>query len=446
MNSLYQQARLSRDKRFDGMFFVAVKSTGIFCRPVCPAVLPKEQNVTYYDLAAQAMAAGYRPCLRCRPDSAPGSCAWKGTDTTVERALSLLSAFPHLSLQQIADKLGISDRYLRGLFQQHLGLSPKRYQLYQQLLFAKQLLHQTGLSIEQVAQAAGFQSARRLQDNVRQHLQLTPSQIRGKQEHSRPLELKLSFRPPYNWPQVRDFLALRAVPEIESVDDDSYARTFRLDGRQGWFHARFDQSNDCFVVQLEMQPLDNLKAVIDQIRRILDLDAQMPVVSAALTSCGIAVRDQLPGLRLPGVWAPFEAGCRAILGQQVSVKAAIGLLTRLTELCGESSERGRLFPLPEAIAEADLSSLRMPSSRRETLKRFADYYLQHKHHEPDELLRIKGIGPWTVSYIKLRGYSQPDIWLDSDLVIKKQIASYALQPDHAAPWRSYLTLQLWSML
>ncbi|GGD78963.1 AlkA N-terminal domain-containing protein [Lacimicrobium alkaliphilum] len=441
----FQQARITRDKRFDGVFFVAVKSTGIFCRPVCPAVLPKEQNVTYYRLAEQAMGDGFRPCLRCRPDSAPGSCAWKGVDTTVERALSLLNAFPDLSLQQIAEKLGISDRYLRGLFQQHLGLSPKRYQLYQQLLFAKQLLHQTSLSIEQVAQAAGFQSARRLQDNVRQHLQLTPRQIRGKQEYTRPLELKLSFRPPYNWPQVRDFLALRAVPQMEWVEQDSYARTFRLDGRQGWFHARFDETNDCFVVKLEMQPLDNLKSVTDQIRRILDLDADMPVIGTALTNSGIAQPLLVPGLRLPGVWAPFEAGCRAILGQQVSVKAAIGLLTRLTDICGQPVDRGRLFPLPEAIADADLSSLGMPSSRRETLRRFAHYCLQHREHDPDALLNIKGIGPWTVSYIKLRGYSQPDIWLDSDLVIKKQIANYALQPDQAAPWRSYLTLQLWSM-
>lgn len=443
----FQQARLARDRRFDGMFFVAVTSTGIFCRPVCPAVLPKEQNVTYYRFAEQAIADGFRPCLRCRPDAAPGSCAWNGVDTTVARALSLLSENSHLSLRQIAEKLGIGDRYLRGLFQRHLGLAPKRYQLYQQLLFAKQLLHQTSLSVEQVAQAAGFRSARRLQDNVRQHLQLTPSQIRGKQEHTRPLELKLSFRPPYNWPQVRDFLAQRAVAGMEWVDDHSYARTFRLGEQQGWFHARFDDSNNCFVVKLEMQQLTMLKAVVNQVRRILDLDADMSMVSAALTDTGIPPHSLLPGLRLPGVWQPFEAGCRAILGQQVSVKAAIGLLTRLTELCGEADSRGRLFPLPEAVARADLSSLRMPGSRRDTLSRFAQYCAQQNGNiETEDLLSIKGIGPWTVSYIKLRGYSHPDIWLDSDLVIKKQIAKYALQADRAAPWRSYLTLQLWSML
>lgn len=437
---------MARDKRFDGVFFVAVTSTGIFCRPVCPAVLPKEQNVVYYRLAEQAMGDGFRPCLRCRPDAAPGSCAWRGVDTTVERALSLLNAYPYLNVQQIAEKLGIGDRHLRGLFQQHLGLAPKRYQLYQQLLFAKTLLHQTGLSIEQVAQAAGFQSARRLQDNVRQHLQLTPSQIRGNNQRSRPLTLKLSFRPPYNWPQVRDFLALRAVPELEWVTDNSYARTFTTGEQSGYFHARFDPDNNCFRVALEMEQLGQLRAVIHHIRRVLDLDADMSVIDNALTRSGIAPSALVPGLRLPGVWAPFEAGCRAILGQQVSVKAAIGLLTRLTDICGQPVTRGRLFPLPQAVAEADLSSLGMPSSRRDTLRRFAQHCGQQDDDQIDsDLLSIKGIGPWTVSYIQLRGYSQPDIWLDTDLIIKRHVANYALQPERVAPWRSYLTLQLWSM-
>ena len=163
MNPLqYQQARLSRDRRFDGRFFVAVKTTGIFCRPICPAVAPKEQNVEYYPLAEQAMQAGYRPCLRCRPDSSPQSWAWKGVDTSVERALRLLSEHPELSLGQIADKLGMTDRYLRKLFQERVGMAPKRYQLFKQLLQAKQLLHQTNLNVEQVALACGFQSEKGL--------------------------------------------------------------------------------------------------------------------------------------------------------------------------------------------------------------------------------------------------------------------------------------------
>lgn len=180
----YQQARLSRDARFDGQFFVAVKSTGIFCRPVCPAPSPKEENVVYYQLAAQAMQAGFRPCIRCRPDSAPHSWAWKGVDTTIERALSLLQQQPELTLTALSDKLGITDRYLRKLFQQKLGVSPKQYSLYQQMLFAKTLLQQSELNVEDIAVACGFQSSRSLQYNLHKHLRLTPSQLRQKKNHS----------------------------------------------------------------------------------------------------------------------------------------------------------------------------------------------------------------------------------------------------------------------
>ncbi|WP_438865184.1 bifunctional transcriptional activator/DNA repair enzyme AdaA, partial [Neptunicella sp.] len=233
MNNIqsFQQARLARDARFDGQFFVAVKSTGIFCRPICPATPPKEHNVEYFLLAEQAMQAGFRPCLRCRPDSAPSSWAWKGVDTTVERALTLLTDYPQLTLQHIAVKLGISDRYLRNLFSQKVGMTAKQYQLCQQLLFAKKLLHETALSIEQVALSCGFQSSRRLQDLFKKRLQLSPAQVRkNKPLANDHIQLSLAFRPPYNWPMLRDFLALRAVTGMEWVNDDSYARTFDLDG------------------------------------------------------------------------------------------------------------------------------------------------------------------------------------------------------------------------
>ncbi len=400
----------------------------------------------YYSLAEQAMADGFRPCLRCRPDSAPGSCAWKGVNTTVERALNLIRSDTQQTIQHIASRLGITDRYLRDLFQQHLGLSPKRYQLYQRLLFAKQLLHQTHLSIEQVAQAAGFQSARRLQAHVSKHLKLTPRQIRATPRTPGPLMLTLNFRPPYNWEQVRGFLARRAIADVEQVDDTSYARYVSLGGQRGHFHARFDEQNACFRVELNMSKLDRLSDVIHHIRRILDLDADMSVISAALNDAGIPGRMQVQGLRLPGVWEPFEAGCRAILGQQISVKAAIALLNQLTALCTPSDDPPQGFPSAETVAAVDLSALKMPDARRQTLRAFARYCAAH-HDEirPEELLNIKGIGPWTVSYIKLRGYSEPDVWLDTDLVIKKHLEGATMTPERAAPWRSYLTLQLWSL-
>ncbi|WP_343847652.1 DNA-3-methyladenine glycosylase 2 family protein [Bowmanella denitrificans] len=442
---VYQRARLSRDRRFDGRFFVAVKTTGIFCRPICPAVAPKEENVEYYPMAELAMQAGYRPCLRCRPDSSPQSWAWKGVETSVERALKLLAQYPELSLADIADKLGVTDRYLRKLFQQRLGIAPKRYQLFRQLLQAKQLLHQTNLNVEQVALACGFQSSRRLQDNFRQYLQLSPGQIRSNATGQQSMQIQLNFRPPYNWPMLRDFLALRAVPGTEWVTENSYARLFRLASCSGYFCAEYQPQQHGFNVRLDLDDMSQLTTVLGQIRRVLDLDADSQVISERMLSAGIQPDHLVEGLRLPGVWCAFEAGCRAILGQQVSVKAAIGQVTLLVETLGDSTERGRWFPTPEVVAEADLSFLRMPASRRDTLQRFAHYWATiGEPLDADELLHLKGIGPWTVNYMKLRGYSQPDIWLDTDLVIKKQLLQQAVDDSLVAPWRSYLTFQLWS--
>lgn len=444
---IYQQARLARDRRFDGEFFVAVKTTGIFCRPICPAPSPKETNVEYFSFAQLAMQAGYRPCLRCRPDSAPMSWAWKGVDTTVERAIKLIRENPETNLNELVDRLGISDRYLRDLFKQKLGIGPKKFQLYERLLFAKQLLHQSSLPIEQVAQASGFSSARRLQENMKANLNLTPRQIRAQERRdSGHLSIQLSYRPPYNWPQVRDFLALRAVDGIERVDTDSYARTFNIEGEKGWFQATHNQAKCQFDIALKLSEASKIKGIINQIRRVLDLDAEPGLIAKSLQSTGLPEKVLVSGIRIPGVWSTFEAGCRAILGQQISVKVAINLMTQLAHNLGASSSFGHHFPHPERVAESELDFLRIPQNRKSSLRDFAALHQSLAEDEDlDQWLAIKGVGPWTVAYAKMRGQSNPDIWLDTDLVIKKQITKYELQPDNAAPWRSYLTFQLWSM-
>ncbi|GAA0854677.1 DNA-3-methyladenine glycosylase 2 family protein [Aliiglaciecola litoralis] len=452
---LYQQARKARDARFDGQFFVAVKSTGIFCRPICPAPSPKEENVEYFSLAPLAMQAGYRPCLRCRPDSAPGSFAWKGVDTTVERAIKLLRIHPGLKVCEICEKLGVSDRYLRALFTRKLGIAPKQFRIFEQLLFAKQLLHQSKLSVEDVAQASGFSSARRLQDNLKTGLQLTPTQIRkNAMTRSEPLigssagtlHIQLSFRAPYDWQRLRGFLAMRAIAGIEEVSETFYARHFSLDKVSGYFKATFNQAKQCFDVQLQIAELSHIQAVVQHIRRVLDLDADPHVIHQGLLSTGLDSKALVSGLRIPGIWSTFEAGCRAILGQQISVKAAINLVTALAHQLGEKHQGKLIFPTAEAVAGSDLAFLKMPSKRRDSLRAFGAYCAQHPDVSTlDDWLSIKGIGPWTVAYAKMRGQSDPDIWLDTDLVIKKQIQQNQLNPAAAQPWRSYLTFQLWSM-
>ncbi len=214
--SMLAKARLSRDPRFDGRFFVAVKTTGIFCRPICPARLPKEENVTYFQHATQAMAQGYRPCFRCRPDSAPRSAAWKGVGATINRALSLLSVIPIERVADIATRLGISERYLNKLVVNAVGIPPKQFQNMQRALFAKQLIQQTHLSMTDIAITAGYQSLRQLQRAIEQYCATSPTQLRKREPvQQKTISLFLSYRPPYNWPYVRDFLATRAIEGME---------------------------------------------------------------------------------------------------------------------------------------------------------------------------------------------------------------------------------------
>jgi AraC family transcriptional regulator of adaptative response / DNA-3-methyladenine glycosylase II len=446
MNPDYQQARLARDPRFDGSFFIAVKTTHIFCRPICPANAPLEKNVEYFQLAQQAMLAGYRPCLRCRPDSAPHSYAWQGVNTTVHRAMRLLRQNKELNIQEIATKLGITARYFRQLFQQHLGLSPKQYQLFDKVLFAKKLLHESNLPIEHIAHASGFASARRLQHNFKKVTGLTPQQIKQSQHKQGELiSLRLAFRPPFNWQHMQSFLALRVIQGVEDVTANCYSRTFVIGKDKGWFRVSAVQNKHYLKVEINLPNIENLTTILSNIERVFDLNADTNTIQTQLLRCGVPENTMVTGLRIPGVWDTFEAGCRAILGQQISVKATISLLSQLTKELGTTEGDNMYFPTSEAIANSDLSFLKIPQSRKQTLRLLAQHNVNSSDSSVDDWLNIKGIGPWTVAYAKMRGQSSPDIWLNTDLVVKKQLAKLKIDAELARPWRSYLTFQLWSM-
>lgn len=449
-----RRARLARDHRFDGTFFVAVKTTGIYCRPICPAPAPKEANVVYFDSAIAAANQGFRPCLRCRPDSAPASFTWKGTDTTLERALRLIDEGVLIdgSVTHLAERLGIGSRYLTKLFQQKLGTSPKQYALYQQLLFAKSLLQQTALPITEVAFASGFASVRRFNDCFARTLQLTPSAIR-RSVHSEAqgrLRLFLSYRPPYAWTAMRDFLLARLIPGLEWCDEHHYGRTFRHEtGATGHFTARHRPQRFGFDVSIELTEPAPVWPVVRTIRRVLDLDADIRLIDQHLSQLPGPDGRWQAGLRLPGIWSPFEAGVRAVLGQQITVAGARRLVTELVSQLGEPCGDMYLFPSPERLARSTLDTLKMPDSRRRTLLRLARHCIQHGAQcDPHDWLAILGIGPWTVNYASLRGKSDSDVWLDSDLGIRKALRRHdiELDPSDASPWRSYLTLQLWNLL
>ncbi len=438
-----QQARLSRDPRFDGRFFIAVKSTGIFCRTICPARMPKEENVEYFGDKTVALEAGYRPCLRCRPDSAPHSWAWKGVETTFSRAVKLIDegALNYQSLQALSERLGVSDRYLRKLFSQYLGMSPKQYSLYQQLLFAKHLLHTSTLSITDIGYAVGFQSTRRFNDAFRKQLKMSPSDIRRKRMNGERTQVTLNYQGELNWAHLMNFYQVRAIEGLELVEEDSYSRTVVIQGKQAWFKATPNAKGQ-ILLALELEDISILKPLITNVRRMLDLDANIDVIEQHLENVAPGIVKS-NGIRIPGGWSAWEAGVRAILGQQVSVKAAIGQLNLLVkELSGDEKIT---FPTPQQVADADLNFLRMPQSRKDTLARFAQFNIDNPEATPDEWLSIKGIGPWTVNYALLRGLSLPNHYLDSDLVVKKWQQQYPnLNKASASPWGSYATFHLWN--
>tara|TARA_Y100001001_G_scaffold28001_1_gene23419 strand:- start:6726 stop:8231 length:1506 start_codon:yes stop_codon:yes gene_type:complete len=456
-------ARLSRDPRFDGRFFVAVLTTGIFCRPICPARLPREDNVRYYESALGALQAGYRPCLRCRPDSAPGSPAWQGCDTTLKRALALIDqgALDGDSIEALATRLGIGARHLRGLFQRHLGVSPSGYAQHRRCLFAKQLLHESNLAIGEVALASGFGSVRRFNEVFRERIGLSPRDIRrhasssGKRkdtEQGQCLSLTLGYRPPYDFAGLRDFFARRAIRGLEWVGDDHYGRRFRWRSASGRFTAIHQPERHGFRVELVIDDLSQMTGVVANIRRMLDLDALPSLIDATLRDAAPSL-PLVEGLRLPGLWSPFEAAVRAVLGQQVSVVQARALTQTLVDTLGERTPDGGChFPTAAALAGSPLCFLGMPDSRRQTLCRLAEAVLRDQR-KPPQWEDIRGIGPWTAGYARLRGESEPDVWLAGDAVIRRVLSTPSLAGgdsdigidiDKARPWRSYLLLQLWS--
>lgn len=459
----FKQARASRDARFDGLFFVGVKTTGIYCRPICPAPTAKEENVEYFDQAWQAQDAGFRPCLRCRPDASPTSPAWQGTDTSFYRALKLIDdgALEHQSMDQLAERLGMGSRYLRKLFQQKLGIAPLAYYHHRQCEFAKQLLQNSQMKIADIALASGFGSLRQFNQHFKNYTNLTPKEIRrGKlSSQTSELELPLYYRPPYNWDRLRDFLQYRLLDEVEWLGPQHYGRRIQWDQTLGEFSAHHQADKHRFIIKLKLNRLDNLRHIVKNIRRVLDLDANSSAIDQHLKNSlgehSQLASDLIPGLRLPGIWSCFEAGIRAIIGQQISVVAARTQLRNLIKGTGKKvTEEKFHFPAPLDLKTNSLDCLKMPGARKESLRQLAIYYHQQtpdpaqQDIQEAQWLAIKGIGPWTVNYAKMRGLSDPNIFISGDLGIKKAMENYGenLDPVQCSPWQSYLNMQMWSKL
>jgi len=452
-----QRARLARDPRFDGRFFIAVTSTGIYCRPICPAPTAKEENVRYFPSAAAAAEAGFRPCLRCRPEASPGTPAWLGTSATVSRALKLIgeSALDDADVETLAGRLGIGSRHLRRLFLRYLGATPVAVAQTRRVHFAKKLIDETRLPMTQVAMAAGFGSIRRFNATFQKLYGRTPGELRlANRQHVNGTEagqytFRLGYRPPYDWRSLADFLATRAIPGVETVTPDSYSRNIFMDGRPGSITVAPLADKNYLELHIQYPDPSPLFRIVERVRKIFDLGADPAEVSAHLKRDAQLkpVVRAFPGMRVPGCWDGFEMSVRAILGQQVSVKGASTMAGRVAAAFGSAVPDGVLFPAAGALADADLTRVGVTRQRAQTVRNLAqavergevafDGSLDADEFE-QQITRISGIGSWTAQYIAMR-LGEPDAFPAGDLHLRRAAGT----PDAWRPWRAYAAMYLW---
>jgi AraC family transcriptional regulator of adaptative response / DNA-3-methyladenine glycosylase II len=467
------RARVSRDARFDGKFFIAVLSTRIYCRPICPVRTLKESSVRYYPSAAAAAEAGFRPCLRCRPESSPGTPAWLGTSNTVSRALRLIgeSGLEDGGVEVLAERLGVGSRHLRRLFLKHLGATPIAVAQTRRLHFAKKLIDETNLPMGQIALASGFGWVRRFNAGTRKVYQRTPTQIRrlaryAENQPDNQYLFRLHFRPPYHWQGMLDFLAARATPGVEVVENGNYRRTISLHGRDGYFEVSLEEGRDALLVRIAFGDPQSLFFIVERVRAMFDLNADWAAIVQSLrTDPVLMARVKAdPGLRVPGCWNGFELAVRAILGQQIAVKGATAMAGRMVSSFGKAfcGARGltHLFPAPEVLADATLGDIGLTGARVETIRALARAVcvgtINFEGVVDSEVLlarlcEIPGIGKWTAQYVAMRALGEPDAFPSSDLGLLRAMAlgtsrDLELRAEAWRPWRAYAAMYLWRIV
>lgn len=473
------RAMAAKDHRFDGLFFVAVRSTGIYCRPVCPAPPPKRQNIAFYPNAAAATAAGYRPCLRCRPELSPEAHAQVREDA-VRRALAMIAegALQDDSCETLAARVGLSTRQLQRVFLAHVGATPHAVHATRRLLLAKQLLTETALPVTDVALAAGYNSLRRFNAAFKDGCGMPPGAIRRlKSAAAAPsgtLTLRLGYRPPLDFPLLLSFLAKRAIPGIERVNTESYERVVGAANASAWIRVSASATRP--ELQLEISEADPraIPDIVRRVRRMFDLDADLSAVHAVFAGDPSLERAIAlhPGLRVPCGWEGFELAVRAVLGQQISVAGATTLARRLVDTWGTQRAEAaasrigldRAFPSPEALRDAPLESIGLPRTRAATLRALsaavAEGRLSFEAGQKletfvERAIALPGIGAWTAQYIAMRALALPDAFPAGDLVLQQRLAPPGLArlseratEAHSQawrPWRAYAVLHLWHL-
>lgn len=495
------QAMQSNDPRFDGLFFVGIASTGIFCRSVCSARLPKYENCTFYLSAGAAQQAGYRPCLRCRPELAP-TVSVAGA-AVVNRALQLIEAgaLDEGSVAALAARLGVSDRTLRQQFSRYVGTSPGQVAKTRRLLFAKRLIDETQLPMTEVAISAGFKSIRSFNSTFQKTYGRSPSEFRRKvappvdeqtkaQKEAPFITLKLPFSRPYNWQALMDFWQPRSILGVEVATADHYCRSIVLNGRPGWVSVRPVAQRPYLQVQIGQVSVGQLSRVMARLRRMFDVGVNVAAVEAHLARSHVLsplFAEGLPsdspsshstkaqskaqsnrGLRIPGAWDPFELSVRAIVGQQVSVAAATTVFNRIVTTYGEPlaapgkpTVLEKVFPQPQVLADADLTLLGLVRAKAKAISHLAQVVSTQPNFfnqmttldgAVKTLCELPGIGPWTAHYIAMRALNEPDALPPGDLALHraaKQLGysvtkkEFEQMAEDWRPWRGYGAMYLW---
>jgi AraC family transcriptional regulator of adaptative response / DNA-3-methyladenine glycosylase II len=462
------RALATHDPRFDGRFFIGVRSTRVYCRPVCTVRMPKRENCRFYPSAPAAERDGFRPCLRCRPELAPGFAAVDASARIVQAAVTLMDDgfLEERSLEMLARRVGVTSRHLRRVFESELGVSPIEYAQTQRLLLAKRLLTDTAMPVTEVAFASGFSSVRRLNALFGERYRMPPSRLRtGRPTQHDALTFTLAYRPPYAWDAMLAFLGFRAIAGVEHVERRRFRRALALSHRGqrhvGWIEVASVRGRTALSVQVSRSLSRVVPQVLARVRHAFDLACDPAEVARALGSLATAT----PGLRVPGGFDGLEIGVRAIAGQQISVRAMVTLLGRIAARYGtpvEDAPGGLSVTFPDAgtlasAAVEDVATLGMPKARATTIvalaRAVADGLDLSPHVDPESTLarlqEIAGIGPWTAQYIALRGLGWPDAFLPTDLGVRRALGETSerrvlARAEHWRPWRAYAVIHLWT--
>lgn len=460
----YYDAMLARDYRFDGKFFVGVKTTGIYCRPICPA-RPKIENVEFFPSAPAAEKSGYRPCLRCRPEAAPLSPAWYGKSAIVQRSLRAIinEGLNGLSEDEFASKFGVTARHLRRLFVSEIGKTPRQFHEEQKLNLARKMLVETRLPVTDICYSAGFQSLRRFNAAFKARFSRTPIALRktGPAYRGEPsvTSISLSYRPPYNWRALLTYLMRHQTDHIEEITPDAYIRYFPTRQGIGRVIVKNDEAKSRLVAYFDRFDHEQLYGLIQNIRRLFDLDADPLLVSSQFERIELLRKldEKSPGVRAPGCWNGLETAVGIILGQVVSMDQARRNMRHLLQSYGEERQwqDKKVFVFPEAakLARSDLDSLPVTQIRKRTVRLLAEKVAEGAlsltaHQDPagvkEKLKAIPGIGDWTAEYIGMRCLSDPDSYPETDLILKRVAdIERGMNLQQARPWRAYAAFLLW---